>query len=72
MTAPLNYDKMPIQDKFIMLEELWENMSHNATANGFTPKWHLDILSSREKQVEDSELHFSNLEDVKKRLEKLV
>jgi len=72
MTAPLNYDKMPLQDKFIMLEELWENMSHDATANGFTPEWHLDILSSREKQIANSESHFNNLEDVKARLGKLV
>ena len=72
MTAPLNYDKIPIQDKFIMLEELWENMSHNATENGFTPEWHLDILSSREKQIENSESHFNDLKDVKERLEKLV
>jgi len=47
-------------------------MSHDATANGFTPKWHLDILSSREKQIENFESHFTDLKDVKERLEKLV
>ena len=72
MTAPLNYDEIPLQDKFIMLEELWENMSHEATANGFTPSWHLDVLSKREEDIKSSKSTFSNLEDARARLQKLV
>jgi|GEM_PF-5530762 len=47
MSVSLNYDQMAISEKFTMLEELWENMSHDAQIKGFTPQWHLDELSNR-------------------------
>ena len=72
MTAPLNYDEISMQDKFVMLEELWENMSHTASDNGFTPQWHLDTLASREERIENESSSFSSLEDAKERLQKLV
>ena len=72
MTAPLNFNEMSIQDKFVILEELWESMIHDATANGFTPEWHLDVLAQREQSIKNSQSSFSNLEDTNKRLQKLV
>ena len=72
MTVPLNFNEISIQDKFVILEELWESMTHDAAANGFTPDWHLDILAKREKSIENSQSSFSDLEDAKKRLQKLV
>lgn len=71
MTVPLNYDEILMQEKFIIMEELWENMSHNAQDNGFTPEWHLDVLANRKKNIKDFESSFSDLESVKKRLQKL-
>ena len=72
MTAPLNFNEISMQDKFVILEELWESMSHDSTANGFTPAWHLEILAQREQCIENSQSGFTNLEDAKKRLQKLV
>ncbi|MEN4053902.1 addiction module protein [Sulfurimonas sp. NWX79] len=72
MTAPLNYDEIPMQEKFIIMEELWENMSHQAEDNGFTPEWHLDVLANREKNIQNSQSTFSDLESAKKRLQKLT
>lgn len=72
MTAPLNYDEISMEDKFIIMEELWENMSHNAHDNGFTPQWHLDVLASREKSIEESQSDFSDLDSAKERLQKLT
>ena len=72
MTAPLNYDEMPMQEKFIIMEELWENMSHNAQSNGFTPDWHLDVLADREENIKSSKSSFDDLESAKKRLQKLT
>ncbi|MEA1917358.1 MAG: addiction module protein [Campylobacterota bacterium] len=72
MTAPLKYDEISMQEKFIMLEELWENMSHDAQNNGFTPNWHLDILANREENIKNSKSTFSDLEDAKERLQKLT
>jgi len=72
MTAPLNYNEITMQEKFIMMEELWENMSHKAEDNGFTPDWHLNILSNRKKSIQDSQSIFSDLESAKERLQKLT
>jgi len=72
MTAPLKYDEIPMQEKFIIMEELWENMSHKAEDNGFTPDWHLDVLANREKSIQDSQSMFSDLESAKERLQKLT
>ena len=72
MTAPLKYDEMPIQEKFIMLEELWENMTHQAEKNGFTPQWHIDVLGNREKSIKNSESSFSDLDSAIERLHKLA
>ncbi len=72
MTAPIKYDEIPMQEKFIIMEELWENMTHNAEDNGFTPKWHLDVLASREKDIQNFSSSFSDLESAKKRLQKLT
>jgi hypothetical protein len=72
MTAPLNYNEIPMQEKFIIMEELWENMSHHAEDNGFTPDWHLDVLANREKNIQNSQSTFSDLESAKERLQKLT
>ena len=72
MTAPLNYDEIPMQQKFIIMEELWENMSHQAEDNGFTPDWHLDVLAAREKNIQNSQSKFSDLQSAKERLQKLI
>jgi len=72
MSVSLNYEQMAISEKFIILEELWENMSHDAGQNGFTPQWHLDELSKREQSIENSTSTFSDLEEAKSRLQKLV
>ncbi len=55
MTSPLNFNEISIQDKFVILEELWKSMTHDATANGFTPEWHLNVLAQREQSIEEAE-----------------
>jgi len=68
----LNYDQMAISEKFILLEELWENMSCDANQKGFTSEWHLEVLSQREINIQEGKSTFSDLEDAKSRLQKLV
>jgi hypothetical protein len=72
MTEAFKYDELPMQEKFMMLEELWENMTHNAKDGGFTPEWHLDVLAKREENIQNSKSSFSDLEDAKVRLQKLA
>ena len=46
MRLSLDIKNMNITDKFIILEQLWEDMSKNVDEDGFTPKWHLDTLTA--------------------------
>ena len=71
MSLSINYEEIPISEKFTILEELWANMSNDASQNGFTPQWHLDELLQRENSISDSTSSFSDLEDAKTRLQKL-
>ena len=72
MYTSLNLDQMEINEKFLIMEQIWENLSTNAMAQGFTPKWHLDLLENREKKAEEGSALFSDLTDVKTRLQKFA
>ena len=72
MQTSLNLDQMAIDEKFMILEQIWENLSANATAQGFSPKWHMDILAERERRVEEGTATFHDISEVKKRLQKLA
>jgi hypothetical protein len=59
-------------EKFMAMEELWEDMSKNIINDEITPQWHLDILSSLEKKEQNGNLKFSNFEEAEERLHRLV
>ncbi len=64
MQSALKLDQLNLSDKFIVLEELWDDMTKQASANGFTPQWHTDILKKRENSS-----NFSDLNTIKKKLQ---
>lgn len=68
----MDYEKISSSEKFTLLEELWVNMTNEATKNGFTPKWHVDELKIREKNILDKKSSFGDLEDAKKRLQRIA
>jgi len=72
MSVSLDYNQMAMSEKFTMLEALWESMSHDAAQNGFTPQWHLETLQQREKNIQSGKSTFSELENTKSRLQKLL
>ena len=71
MLEALKIDHFTLEDKFMLLEELWESMNKNITANDFTPQWHIDILENRNQKLEKDELSFSDISMVKERLKKI-
>ncbi len=70
MLEALELNSMSMSDKFLMMEELWGNMSKNSSSSEFSPQWHLDELNKREQKVSSGEASFSNLSEVKERLRK--
>ena len=68
----LNLEAMSTSEKFMAMEELWEDMSKNVNTDELTPQWHLDILDDREKRVQSGEAIFYDFEETKKRLQTLI
>jgi len=64
--------QLNITDKFILLEQLWDDMSQNVEDDRFTPNWHLEILNELEVKERNNQLEFSNFEDSKIRLQSLL
>jgi len=72
MTMMMDTKKLNMTDKFILLEQLWDDMSQNVNDDRFTPNWHLEILNELEAQEKENQLEFTDFKDVKKRLQLLV
>ncbi len=72
MLEAVNLEKLSITDKFLMMEEIWKDLSKCSAANGFSPQWHYDVLEKREKKIADGEMKFSPLSEAKERLRNLT
>jgi len=68
MQVSFDLDHMQTSEKLQMMEQIWENLSHDSSDKGFTPSWHIDVLNAREDKLQADELSFNDLADVKKRL----
>ena len=67
----ISIEKMSINEKFLILEEIWSSMSKDAKNSNFTPKWHIEVLEDREKLAQNKDA-FSSLSSAQERLEKLL
>ncbi len=67
----ISIENMTTNEKFLILEKLWDNLTKDATNKNFTPKWHLQVLEDREKIAQNKDA-FSSLSSVQTRLEKLL
>ena len=47
----LNLENMSISEKFMAMEELWNDMSNSVDIEQFIPIWHLDVLARREEKA---------------------
>ncbi len=72
MQTSLKLDQIGIEEKFMLMEELWQELSNNANKNKISPKWHIELLNERELKVKNGESNFSDLSLVKKRLQKIL
>ncbi len=55
---------LSITDKFLIMEQIWDDLSKNADKSELTPKWHIKVLNERENS-----LKFNDINDVKTRLQ---
>jgi len=68
----LDLKNMTKAQKFMAMEELWEDMSKNVNSEDLTPQWHLDVLEKREKRIQNGDLKFFTFEEAEERLQRLV
>ena len=64
----LNLNNMTTSQKFMAMEELWEDMSKNINDDSLTPQWHKTVLNEREKQIASGQAKFENFDDAKQEL----
>ena len=43
----MNTKQLNMTNKFILLEQLWDDLSQNVEDDRFTPNWHLEIGQNR-------------------------
>jgi hypothetical protein len=67
MNVVLPLEKMSKEEKLLIMEQIWEDLSRNAS-NMEVPEWHLDVLKDRELSVEKGMEQFIPWEEAKKRL----
>jgi len=69
MQGIVDLKQMPVADKFILMEQLWDDLSQDIYADDLIPNWHLDILKKRELNKDSK---FISLETLKQNLQNLV
>lgn len=67
MTASLPLDQMSTEEKLRALEALWADLSQTAETR-LAPQWHHDVLSARERKIDEGTSVFSDWADAKKRI----
>ncbi|HTV41349.1 MAG TPA: addiction module protein [Candidatus Sulfotelmatobacter sp.] len=67
MEATLPLDKMTVAEKLRMMEAIWTDLSRNESQIK-SPKWHGEVLRSREKKIKSGEEKFMDWESVKNEL----
>ena len=71
MNIVLPLDKMSVDEKLKLMEEIWADLSRNPD-NIPVPQWHLDLLREREHLVEEGQAHYVDWETAKKQIDDAV
>lgn len=66
-----NIQELPLSEKFLMMETLWESIS--PYENELTlPQWHRDLLDEREKFFQQKKAHFIDWKIAKKQIQEAI
>ncbi len=67
MHVALPLEKMTTQDKLGVIEEIWDDLTHNPTQVP-SPVWHGEELKAREERLAKGMTRFSDWSDAKQRI----
>jgi hypothetical protein len=65
MNIVLPLEKMTVDEKLKLMEEIWADLSRNPDDIP-VPQWHLDLLREREQLVREGKAEYVGLEAFKK------
>ncbi|MFC1762293.1 addiction module protein [Planctomycetota bacterium] len=71
MGFSLPLDKMTVSEKIATMELLWEDLCQSVENIPAFP-WHKQILCDREKLIAEGKSTFSDLDEVKARIQKAI
>ena len=69
LVIPLN--KMSATDKLEAMEEIWADLSRNASDVPF-PAWHADILCVRESRISEGSSRFLDIAEAKQAVQERI
>lgn len=71
MQVTLPLDKMTVEEKLDLIEEIWKDLDRNAEDIP-SPAWHADVLREREQQVREGKMRFMDLEEAERTIRELT
>ena len=71
MTVIQQIAKLPLREKLLVMEALWDNISR-AEAALEVPQWHKDILDEREQLIAEGKTRFMDWESAKEQIRQAV
>jgi hypothetical protein len=69
ITLPL--DKMSVEEKLRLMDEIWADLLKNEDQIPI-PEWHLDILREREQMVAEGKMSYVPWEQAKQELDAMI
>ena len=67
MNAELSLESMTVQEKLVLMERLWDDLSRRPQ-DVLSPAWHGDVLAARIAAVREGRMSFVDWEEAKDRL----
>lgn len=71
MTVIEQIHKLPLHEKLLVMEALWDEISQAETALE-VPQWHKDILDERESLIAEEKARFIDWNDAKEQIRQAV
>jgi hypothetical protein len=71
MTVIEQIHKLPLHEKLLVMEALWDEISQAETALE-VPQWHKDILDERESLIAEEKARFIDWDDAKEQIRQSV
>lgn len=71
MTAIEQIHQMPLHEKLLVMEAIWEDISREKDSLE-VPQWHKDILDERQRLIDEGKARFIDWEDAKKQIKQAV